>query len=88
LKKYYKKDKFKLMIRNVIKKERLKRRWTQEKLANRAGVSRQTISRVEDDMFEPLLSTAINIAEALDMSVYEVFELKKKNGGKYERIIR
>ena len=76
------------MIRNVIKKERLKRRWTQKKLANRAGVSRQTISRAEDDMFDTLLSTAIRISEALDMSVYEVFEFKRKRKDKYERIIR
>lgn len=76
------------MIRNVIRKERLKRGWTQKKLAARAGVSHQTISRVEDDMFDTLLSTAINIAEALDMSVYEVFEFKRKRKGKYERIIR
>ena len=76
------------MIRNVIKKERLKRRWTQKKLANRAGVSRQTISRAEDDMFDTLLSTSIRISEALDMSVYEVFEFKRKRKDKYERIIR
>lgn len=51
-------------------------------------VSHQTVSRAEDDMFDTLLSTAIRMSEALDMSVYEVFEFKRKRKDKYERIIR
>ena len=51
-------------------------------------VLHQTVSRAEDDMFDTLLSTAIRISEALDMSVYEVFEFKRKRKDKYEKIIR
>ncbi len=50
---------------------------TQQELAERAGVSRQTIISVEAGKYTPSLELAFRIAEAFGVPVTEVFGYEK-----------
>jgi putative transcriptional regulator len=49
---------------------------TQEELAGRAGVTRQTIIALEAGKYVPSLVLAIRIAQAFDAKVEDVFQLE------------
>ena len=49
---------------------------TQEQLADRARVTRQTIIAIESGRYVPSLILAMRIAKALDETVEDVFRLK------------
>jgi DNA-binding XRE family transcriptional regulator len=49
---------------------------TQEQLAERVGVTRQTILAVEKGKFTPSVALALELAEALGVSVDQLFQLK------------
>jgi putative transcriptional regulator len=51
---------------------------TQQELAEKAGVSRQTIIAVEAGKYSPTLELAFRIADAFDMPITEVFGYKAK----------
>ena len=51
---------------------------TQQALAEKAGVSRQTIIAVEAGKYSPTLELAFRIAEAFGMPITEVFGHKAK----------
>ena len=50
---------------------------TQQELANRIGVARQTIIAIEQGKFCPTLESALRIAKAFDVPVDEVFTLSE-----------
>jgi DNA-binding XRE family transcriptional regulator len=57
-----------------IKERREELKMTQEELANRSGVSRQTISSLETGKYDNVLvSTLAAIAAALDTTVDKIF---------------
>ena len=57
-----------------IKERREELRMTQEELANKSGVSRQTISALENDKYDNVLvGTLAAIAMALDTTVDKIF---------------
>jgi putative transcriptional regulator len=47
--------------------------WTQEGLATRVGVSRQTIIAVEKGTYNPSLELAFKIACAFNLTIEEIF---------------
>ncbi len=51
---------------------------TQQELAEKAGVSRQTIIAVEAGKYSPSLELAFRIAEAFGVPITEVFSINKK----------
>jgi putative transcriptional regulator len=51
---------------------------TQQELAEKAGVSRQTIIAVEAGKYSPTLELAFRIADAFGMPITEVFGYKAK----------
>jgi putative transcriptional regulator len=51
---------------------------TQQALAEKAGVSRQTIIAVEAGRYSPTLELAFRIAEAFGMPITEVFGYRTK----------
>ncbi len=58
-----------------VKRLRAQRRWTQQELAKRSGVSRITISRIEnEDEQSPRVETLEKLAEALGVSLAELFQ--------------
>ena len=56
-----------------IKKYRLLKELTQEELAQRVGVRRETIMRLENAKYNPSLELAVRIARELDASIDDLF---------------
>lgn len=65
------------MLTNTLKARRAARGWTQADLAIRVGVSRKTINTVENGIFVPSTVLALKLAQALEMSVEELFVLEQ-----------
>ena len=67
----------KLEITNEIRKLRFfANEMTQQELAEKAGVSRQTIIAVEAGKYAPSLELAFRIADAFGVKIGEVFDYK------------
>ncbi|MBR3459829.1 MAG: helix-turn-helix transcriptional regulator [Clostridia bacterium] len=58
-----------------VKKHRLLHELTQEQLAERVGVRRETIMRLEKSQYMPSLKLAMDISRALEVSIEELFIL-------------
>ncbi|MCU0440025.1 MAG: helix-turn-helix transcriptional regulator [Raineya sp.] len=63
------------MMKNMIKVERAKKNWTQAELADKVGVSRQSINSIEIGKFIPSTILALKIAKAFETSVESIFQL-------------
>jgi putative transcriptional regulator len=63
-------------VKNRLRVLRAERRWSQQELANRVGVSRQAINAVETSRFDPSLPLAIKLAHAFDTTVESIFEIE------------
>ncbi len=50
-----------------VRRERSRRFWTQEQLAEKAGVSPRQVVRIERNEVEPRFATIIKLAQALDV---------------------
>jgi putative transcriptional regulator len=69
-----------LRISNNIRKLRFEHdEMTQEQLASKAGVTRQTIVAIEKGKYSPSLELAFRIALAFDLPLEKVFFLEDKN---------
>lgn len=66
------------MLENEIVVWRAKKRWTQQQLADCVGVSRQTITALEKNKYNPSLVLAFKIANALEITIEEVFNYKEE----------
>ncbi len=62
---------------NTIRILRAEKGMTQEDLANRVGVTRQTILAIEKNKYVPSLELAFKIARLFHKNVEEVFEYEK-----------
>lgn len=60
-------------MRNRLKVLRAERDWSQADLAERLGVSRQTVNAVETGKYSPSLELAFAIARLVDQRVDEIF---------------
>ena len=56
-----------------LKKYRLLKDLTQEQLAERVGVRRETIMRLEKAQYNPSLKLAIDISRAVDTPIEDIF---------------
>ena len=75
----------KLQITNRIRTLRFfANEMTQLELAEKAGVSRQTIVALEAGKYTPSLELAFRLADVFGVSINEVFEYKKEEGEKDE----
>jgi putative transcriptional regulator len=61
-------------IRNQIRELRATREMTQQELADRVGVTRQTIIAIEQDKYSPSLETAFKVALVLGVSLEQCFQ--------------
>ena len=60
-------------MQNLIRSRRKELGLSQEELANKCGVTRQTIYAIENDKYDPTLSLAFRLARELKVSVDELF---------------
>ena len=66
-------------MKNNIKVERDIKDLTQEELANKVSVSRQTINAMEANKYVPSTVLALKIAKVFNKSVEEIFMLEKND---------
>jgi putative transcriptional regulator len=60
-------------MQNKIKEMRKKMGITQERLADKCGVVRQTINCIENNKYDPTLALAFKMADILNVKVDELF---------------
>lgn len=71
----------KYQVRNNVRKLRfLNGEITQEQLAEKVGVTRQTIIAIEGGKYAPSLELAFKIALAFDVPIGEVFSYETEDG--------
>ncbi len=63
-------------MKNEIRVFRAKHRVTQDELADKLGVSRQTLSAIENNKYFPSLELALKIAKVFGCTVEELFSLE------------
>ena len=64
-------------MKNNIKVERAIKSLTQEDLANKVSVSRQTINAMEANKYVPSTVLALKIAKVFNKTIEEIFFLEK-----------
>ncbi len=64
-------------IRNLVRRHRLMAGMTQQELADRVGVTRQTILSIEKGKYTPSVALALCLAEVFGASVETLFQLNK-----------
>ena len=63
-------------MKNTIKVQRAIHNMTQEELAKRAGVSRQTINTIESGKYVPSTVLALKMAGIFNVKVEDIFSLE------------
>jgi conserved domain protein len=63
-----------------LKFVRESRGMTQQELADRIGMRRETILHLENNRYNPSLEMALKIAQVFDLRVEELFQLKDLGG--------
>ncbi|MCY7221738.1 helix-turn-helix transcriptional regulator [Streptococcus cristatus] len=63
-----------------LKFVRESRGMTQQELADRIGMRRETILHLENNRYNPSLEMALKIAQVFDLRVEELFQLKETGG--------
>jgi putative transcriptional regulator len=72
-------------IRNNIRKLRFHcSEMTQQQLAEKVGVTRQTIIAIEGDKYSPSLEVAFRIAHVFGVPLEEVFQYESADPGAHE----
>lgn len=66
-------------MKNSIKVERAKKNITQAKLAEMAGVSRQTINAIELGKYNLSTILALKIARIFESTVNDIFDLEEED---------
>ncbi len=60
-------------MKNVIRDRRKELGLSQEELAKKCGVSRQTVNAIENNKYDPTLTLAFRLARELGTTVDELF---------------
>lgn len=64
-------------MKNTLKVERAKLNFTQQDLADKVKVSRQTINSIETERYIPSTVLALKISKVFAISVNEIFTLEE-----------
>jgi putative transcriptional regulator len=65
-------------MKNLIKVERARHDLTQADLADKLGVSRQTIHAIEKNKFNPSVTLAIKMARFFNVTVEYLFDIEEE----------
>lgn len=60
-------------MQNSVRAEREARGWTQSALAERLGVSRQTVNAIETGKYDPSLPLAFRLASVFGQRIEDLF---------------
>ena len=61
-------------MKNIIKERRKELALSQEELAKKCGVTRQTVNAIENNKYDPTLALAFSLAKELNVTVDELFQ--------------
>jgi putative transcriptional regulator len=61
-------------MKNRLKVLRAMRNWNQQDLAERLGVSRQSVNAIETGRYDPSLPLAFRIADLFELPIEEIFQ--------------
>src|SRR5436305_12426070 len=68
-----------LLMTNRVRDLRNARNWSQAQLAERLGVSRQTVNAIETERYDPSLPLAFKVADVFKLSIEKIFD-PRNNG--------
>ena len=60
-------------MKNSVRELRTAKNWSQSELAQKLGVSRQTVNAIETEKYDPSLPLALKIARLFSLRVEEIF---------------
>jgi putative transcriptional regulator len=60
-------------VKNSLRERRAERGWSQGDLAERLGVSRQTVNAIETEKYDPSLPLAFRIAQLFASRIEDLF---------------
>ncbi len=63
-------------MKNRLKVLRAERDWSQQDLADRLGVSRQSVNAIETGKYDPSLPLAFTIADLFALPIEQIFDPK------------
>ena len=66
------------IVKNKVKDLRTERGWTQQELADKVGVSRQSIISIESDRYVPSLPLALMFARVFGCTTDDIFKLETR----------
>lgn len=61
-------------MKNRLKVLRAERNWSQQELAERLNVSRQSVNAIETGRYDPSLPLAFRIANVFELRIEEIFK--------------
>ena len=61
-------------MKNSLRVLRAERNWSQAELADRLGVSRQTVNALETGKYDPSLPLAFKVARLFDRLIEDIFD--------------
>jgi putative transcriptional regulator len=69
-------------MHNKLKVLRAERNWSQAELAERLGVSRQTVNALETGKYDPSLPLTFKIARTFQLPIEEIFQYDLESDGR------
>lgn len=63
-----------MIMQNRLRVLRAERRWSQADLAEKLGVSRQTVNAIETEKYDPSLPLAFKIARVFEQTIESIFQ--------------
>jgi len=64
-------------MKNRLRELRAVKEWSQADLADKLGVSRQTVNAIETEKYDPSLPLAFKVARLFKSKIEDIFELDK-----------
>jgi putative transcriptional regulator len=64
-------------MKNRLRELRAAKEWSQADLADKLGVSRQTVNAIETEKYDPSLPLAFKVARLFKKPIEEIFELNE-----------
>jgi len=61
-------------MKSKLRELREAKEWSQSDLADKLGVSRQTVNAIETEKYDPSLPLAFKVARLFKMSIEEIFQ--------------
>lgn len=65
-------------MKNILRKLRAAKEWSQSDLAEKLGVSRQTVNAIETEKYDPSLPLAFKVARVFNLRIEDIFESNGK----------